>query len=204
MQRLTDLQAAILRALEMQVAEGNVNFQGLAERFGISRETVREHLDAIARKGYLEIKSRGRGRNPTVRLLHTGVPVVGHIAAGPLSEALEYPEGYLRLPTYPGKFGLRVQGDSMADAIQHGDVVLLKKRPHKSGEVCAVRVDRSEATLKYLDLYVNHPATVLLRPHNPEYPNTEVEADRVVVDGVFVGLLRGEVIDELMGSTEMN
>lgn len=198
MQRLTGLQASILRALETQVAEGAVNFQELGALFGIRSETVRGHLAAIARKGYVEITSRGRGRSPTVRLLTAGVPVVGHIAAGPLSEALEYPEGYLKLPAYPGKFGLRVQGDSMADAIQHGDVVLLKKRPHKSGDICAVRVDRSEATLKYLELYVNHPETVLLRPHNPAYPDAEVEAERVTVDGVFSSLLRGEVIDELM------
>lgn len=91
----------------------------------------------------------------------------------------------------------------MADAIQDGDVVLLKKRPYRSGEICALRVDRSDATLKYLDLYINHPETVLLRLHNPEYSAVEVE--RVVVDGVFSGLLRGDVIGDLMqGTEEMN
>ena len=204
MQCLTELQAKILNALERQVADGEVNFRVLGERFGISDRTVREHLDAVARKGYLEIRSRGPGRNPLIRLFTSGVPVIGHIAAGPLSEALEYPEGYLQLPSHPGRFGLRVQGDSMADLIQAGDVVLLKKRLHKSGEVCAVRVDRSDATLKYLDLYVS-PETVLLRPHNPAYPATEIEAARVVVDGVFSGLLRGDVIDDLLqGAGDMN
>lgn len=205
MHRLTDMQARILSALGKQVAEDGLNFAALAEAFGISAITLREHLDAVARKGYLEIKSRGRGRNPMVRLLHTGVPVVGQISAGPLSEALEFPEGYLKLPSYPGRFGLRVEGNSMADLIQEGDVVLLKKLPHKSGEICAVRIDQSEATLKYLDLYVNHPEKVLLRPHNPAYEAAEVEAKRVAVDGVFSSLLRGEVIDELMqGTEEMN
>ena len=203
MYRLTGLQAALLDALQKQVEEGDVNFRGLASAHGIHPTTLREHLDAIARKGYLEIKSRGPGRNPYIRLLATGVPVVGHIAAGPLSEALEYPQGYLRLPAYPGKFGLRVQGDSMADAIQEGDVVLLNKRPYRSGEVCAVRVDRSDATLKYLDLYVN-PEMVLLRPHNSAYPTVEVASERMIVDGVFSGLLRGEVIGDLMQGDEMN
>ncbi len=204
MQRLTELQAKILSALEKQVAEGEVNFRVLGGTFGIGDRTVREHLDAVARKGHIEIRSRGPGRSPFIKLLATGVPLVGHIAAGPLSEALEFPEGYLKLPAYPGRFGLRVRGDSMADEVKDGDVVLLKKRPHKSGEICAVRVDRSDATLKYLDLYVN-PETVCLRPHNPEYPTVEVEAERVVIDGVFSGLLRGDVIDELMqGDAEMN
>ena len=204
MRRLTDLQAKILSALEQQVAEEDVNFKRLADTFGVFPNALRGHLDALARKGYLEIKSRGKGRNPSVRLLTTGVPVVGQITAGPLSEALELPEGYLRLRNRPGRFGLRVRGDSMADKVLDGDVVLLEKRPHRSGEMCAVRVDQSEATLKYLELYVN-PETVLLRAHNPEYPTLEVEAERVVVDGVYSALLRGEVIDELMqGAGEVN
>jgi len=203
-QGLTALQAKILGALGDQVRAGDVNIRSLGATFGVTDTTMREHLDALARKGHIELVSRGRGRTPSIRLLSAGVPVVGHIAAGPLSEALEYPEGYLQLPSHPGRFGLRVQGDSMADLIQAGDVVLLKKRPHKSGEVCAVRVDRSDATLKYLDLYVS-PETVLLRPHNPEYPTTEVEAARVVVDGVFSGLLRGDVIGDLLqGAGDMN
>ena len=204
MQRLTQLQADILRALEAQVAEGDVNFRRLGERFGVTGETIREHLAAVARKGYLEFTSRGRGRSPLIRLSRTGVPVVGHIAAGPLSEALEFPEGYLKLTSYPGRFGLRVRGDSMADLIQDGDVVLLQKRPHKAGEVCAVRVDQSEATLKYLDFYPNHPDRVLLRPHNPDYLPQDVALSRVAVDGVFSALLRGDVIDELMQETEMS
>lgn len=204
MRRLTELQAKILGALEKQVAEEDVNFKRLSDTFSIFPNALREHLDAIERKGHIEIKRKGRGRNPTVRLFTAGVPVVGHIAAGPLSEALELPEGYLKLPSHPDRFSLRVKGDSMADIILDGDVVLLKKRPHKSGEICAVRVDRSDATLKYLDLYVN-PEMVLLRPHNPAYPTAEVEAERVVVDGILSGLLRGDVIDELMqGDAEMN
>lgn len=198
MQRLTDLQARILDTLAAQLTDGEVNLQSLALHFGISRPTVREHLLAVARKGYLEFNVRGPGRSPLIKLLASGVPIVGHIAAGPLSEALEYPEGYLKLPTHPGKFGLRVQGHSMADAVQDGDIVLLKKRPYKSGEICAVRIDGSEATLKYLDLYLNHPETVLLRPHNSDYPTAEVEVERVAVDGVFCGLLRGDVINDLM------
>jgi repressor LexA len=198
MHRLTDTQASILSALEKQVAEGELNFAALAQGFGISAVTLREHLDAVARKGYLEITSRGRGRSPVVRLLHSGVPVLGHIAAGPLSEALEFPEGYLRLASYPGRFGLRVKGHSMADLIRDGDVVLLTKRPYKSGEVCAVRVDRSDATLKYVEHDPHTPETVLLRPHNPDYTPQEVAVTQLEVDGVFSALLRGDVIDELL------
>ncbi len=92
----------------------------------------------------------------------------------------------------------------MADLIRDGDMVLLQKRAHKSGEVCAVRVDQSEATLKYLDLYPNHPDKVLLRPHNADYSPQEVALNQVAVDGVFSALLRGDVIDELMQESDMS
>jgi len=198
------MQRRVLEELEEEHRQGRLPLlSALAQQLGIHYVTLREHLSELARKGYLRIESRGRGRPPVVTLLKQpqGVPVVGHIAAGPLSEALEHPEGYLRLPGYPGRFGLRVTGDSMADLIQHGDVVLLRKGEPRSGDICAVRVDGSEVTLKYLEFYPAHPNMVLLRPHNPEYPLTEVEAERVIIDGVFSALLRGDVI-EVLFSTE--
>jgi len=198
MHRLTDLQARLLEALQKQSEEDGVNFRDLASAFGIHPVTLREHLDAVARKGYLEIESRGRGKKPRVKLVRQGVPVLGHIAAGPLTEALEFPEDYLRLSAYPGRFGLRVKGHSMADLIRDGDVVLLTKRPHRSGEVCAVRVDRSDATLKYVEHHPYTPETVVLRPHNPDYAPQEVAVTQLEVDGVFSALLRGDVIDELL------
>ena len=202
MDALTDRQRLIYAQLKARDGDSLVE---LAERLGIHYSTLREHLGALERKGYVTLEPRGVGRSPVVRLTGTreGVPVVGRITAGPLSEALEHPEGYLRLPGYPEGYGLRVHGDSMADEIKNGDVVLLQKRPPKSGEICAVRVDGSDATLKYLDTYPNHK-TVLLRPHNPAYPYLEVEAERVAVDGVFAALLRGDVIEVLLQGADMN
>ncbi len=203
MDALTDRQRDIYAHLRTREGASLVE---LATRLGIHYTTLKQHLEALERKGYLTLETRGVGRSPVVRLTSTaeGVPVVGRIAAGPLSEALEHPEGYLRLPGYPEGFGLRVHGNSMADMIQEGDVVLLQKRPPKSGEICAVRIDQSEATLKYLDRHPNHPETVRLRPHNPEYPTAEVDAERVAVDGVFSALLRGDVIEVLFQGAEMN
>ena len=146
MDALTDRQRLIYAQLK---ARGEDSLVELAARLGIHYSTLREHLGALERKGYVTLEPRGVGRSPVVRLTGTreGVPVVGRITAGPLSEALEHPEGYLRLPGYPEGYGLRVHGDSMADEIKNGDVVLLQKRPPKSGEICAVRVDGSDATM---------------------------------------------------------
>jgi hypothetical protein len=52
--------------------------------------------------------------------------------------------------------------------------------------------------LKYLEWSGARPARYRLRPHNPAYPTLEVDAAEVHVDGVFRGLLRGRIVQELM------
>lgn len=160
--------------------------------------SLRQHLEALHRKGYLVFESRGRGQSPRLELplRATGVPVLGSIPAGPLSEALLEPEGFLPLRDAREQFALRVSGDSMADLIQDGDVVLFRKGTLlRSGEICAVRVGNSEVTLKYLDRH--EPKTVTLRPHNPQYPTLCVAAEEVHIEGVYLGLVRGDLIGAL-------
>ena len=199
---ITDKQARVYRFLQ---SRGDASLSDLAEALKVSYPTLRQHIQALEHKGFVTFEGRGVGRSPRVKLrVSSGVPLIGQIAAGPLSEALEHPEGYLKIPGYPEGFGLRIAGHSMADLIQDGDVVLLQKRPYKSGDICAVRVDGSEATLKYLERDLNHPETVTLRPHNPDYPILNVESNFVAIDGVFSALLRGDVINALFEGSEMN
>jgi repressor LexA len=90
-------------------------------------------------------------------------------------------------------FALRVSGDSMADLIQDGDVVLFKKGlPVRSGEICAVRLDESDVTLKYLDWLEQD--TFRLRPHNSNYPTLDIPTPQVTIEGVYQGLLRGDLL----------
>ncbi len=173
----------------------------LARSFGISYPTLREHLRALEAKGQLRMESRGPGRSPLVTLLGSagGVPLFGEIAAGVPVGSYPEPEGYLPFRDRPDHFALRVRGDSMADRIEHGDVVLLQRTPpRRSGEICAVRVGEDEATLKYLEWRGSEPRRYRLRPHNPAYPTLGVPAEELHIDGVFRGLLRGEVVDELL------
>lgn len=169
-----------------------------ARELKIHYVSLRQHLEALHRKGYLVFESRGRGQSPRLELplRATGVPVLGSIPAGPLSEALLEPESFLPLRAAREQFALRVRGDSMADLIQDGDVVLFRKgMPIRSGEICAVRVGNSEVTLKYLERH--EPQTVTLRPHNPHYPTLAVEAEEVHIEGVYLGLVRGDLIAAL-------
>ena len=172
----------------------------LARGLGITYVTLKQHLEALAHKGYLTFEGRGRGRSPIVALpaAATGVPLLGSIPAGPLSEAVADAEGFLPLPGLDERhFALRVRGDSMADLIQAGDVVLLERTPPgRDGLICAVRVEDDDVTLKYLEREA--PGHFRLRAHNPEYPALRVAAADVVVDGVYRGLLRGDVLDLLL------
>jgi repressor LexA len=171
----------------------------LARELGIHYVSLRQHLQALDAKGYLSFRSRGAGQSPILELPlgAVGVPVLGSIPAGPLSEALSEAEGYLALKGGSESFfALRVSGDSMADLIQDGDVVLFSKgRPHRSGEICAVRVGSSDVTLKYLDW--QNPREMILRPHNPQYPTLSLPAAEVHVEGVYQGLVRGKLIGAL-------
>jgi repressor LexA len=198
MKRLTARQKVVLSALERAPQALPAS---LAAELGIHLTTLLQHLRALEHKGFLSYESRGVGRSPVIRLTHKDrhVPLLGHIPAGALSEALEHPEGYLALRARPGRFALRVSGDSMAELIQDGDVVLIDKEVEpRPGDICGVRIGGSEVTLKYVDRYPNHPEIVLLRAHNPLYEALEVPAEQVVIDGVYRGLIRGDVVGELL------
>lgn len=198
-------QLRILDALrEAQARDGRLpELTELARRFGIRYPTLREHLDGLVRKGHLRLTPRGPGRPPEVVLLGSsrGVPLYGEIVAGlPVGEVPEA-EGFLALRGRDGHFALRVRGDSMADRIEEGDVVLLQRRtPERQGEICAVRVGDDESTLKYLSWMgpTRHPTRYRLRPHNPAYPTLEVAPGDLRVDGVYRGLLRGDVLRDLL------
>lgn len=162
-------------------------------------------LRILERKGLLRIAGGGaRGRSRVLRLTahgrHAigvgGIPLLGTIPAGPLSEALAEPEEMLdhaaMLPWRPGDFLLRVKGDSMiGDGILDGDKVLLRPgiEPH-AGEIAAVLVGEAyEATLKHF-LPLPESGRVKLRASNPGYRDVVVPAETVKVAGVFRGLIR--------------
>jgi len=175
----------------------------LAKEMGIHYVSLKQHLDALAKKGYLILESRGRGKAPYIELPSEciGLPVLGGIRAGTLSEAYAEAEQFIPLPGFDERhFALRVEGDSMADLIQDKDIVILEKRqPHRSGEICAVRVGESEVTLKYLDKLADG---YLLRAHNPAYESIKITSRDIHIEGVYKGLIRGEVSASLIKERE--
>ncbi len=189
------------RLIEHQRRTGRLpDLSDMARSLGIHYVSLRQHLVALRKKGYLEFESRGRGRSPHLSLpaQATGVPVLGDIPAGPFDAAIAHPEAYLPLPGLTqASFALRVRGDSMADLIQPGDVVLLARRqPTRDNEICAVRVEEEDATLKYVRRLPG--GQMQLVPHNDSYPTMTVPAAEVSLDGVYLGLLRGSAADSLL------
>lgn len=189
------------RLLEHNRRTGSLpDLSGLARTLGIHYVSLKQHLDALERKGFIEFESRGRGRSPHIALPShaTGVPVLGDIPAGTLDAAISHPEAYLALPNLDATtFALEVRGDSMADLIQPGDLVLLSRRgTHRNGDICAVRVDEEDVTLKYL--YQSAAGRYELRAHNPAYEPLFIEASRLAIDGVYRGLLRGDAAGVLL------
>ncbi len=129
----------------------------LTRALGLRPQTVRQHLEALARKGLVVLYPQGHGRPTHVELTPEGrllaglaIPVVGRVPAGPLEEALEEVEGLIPLPARPNLFALVVEGDSMAEYLLDGDVVVVERgvRPRR-GEIAAV-LHEGKTTLKYI------------------------------------------------------
>ena len=159
-------------------------------------------LQKMQRNGFVDVQRAGlQGRARVVRLTAKGrhalgiggLPLLGVIPAGPLSEAVaqagEIVEDAALLPHRPEDFLLRVRGDSMiGDGILDGDLVLL--RPGAAvpqGAIAAVCVgDEREGTLKRVFF---EGERVRLKASNPAFQDIVVAAESVY----FAGLLKGVV-----------
>ena len=161
-------------------------------------------LQRMSRNGFVEIMGGGTpGRSRVVRLTAKGrhaigiggLPLLGSIPAGPLSEAItqavEIVEPDALLAYKPGDFLLRVRGDSMiGDGILDGDLALLRPGARVAhGAIAAVCVGEDrEGTLKRV-LFENGGGRVRLRASNPAFKDITVAAEHVH----FAGLLKGVV-----------
>jgi repressor LexA len=161
---------------------------------------VSKHVDALVKKGLLDA-DRDKKRN--VRLTEAGwaainrtaarlgVPVVGAIAAGTPILASESTSSYLKdIQPVPGRFALRVRGDSMIDAgILDGDFAIIQHdAPVADGAIGAVLVDGDTATLKRI--FYRGDALVL-EPANPAYqpriiPRSQADLCKVIGPLCFI------------------
>lgn len=178
----------------------------VADVLSISRTTAFEHIGALREKGLLA-RSKGKVRSLRLtaqanRLLEqdaqttgrtqseTGVPLLGTVAAGLPTEAIENPETMsLREMFGPAEdiFTLQVSGDSMIDeGISDGDYVICKRSTSaRDGQIVVAIVDEGEATLKK---FYAEPDRARLEPANTAYE--PIYSDNCRIEAVVLGLLR--------------
>lgn len=176
--------------------------QEIAKGLGISsRSNIHAYLQALVKHGLLFIeplvargirlaenaeRSFSRLKNPL------SCPLVGKIAAGSPIEAIATPEELNLMPllSNPNTFALKVKGNSMIDeGILDGDVVICEQRNTASnGEIVVALIDQSDATLKRLQK--NNDKTITLIPANESLKPITYAANRIQIQGVFVGLIR--------------
>jgi len=160
--------------------------------------SAEDHLQALARKGALEIvpcASRGLRLKdlPGVPVQGT-LPLVGRVAAGQPILAAEHVEGRYRVD--PDLFApradylLRVRGQSMRDAgILDGDLLAVHRTTEaRNGQVVVARLD-DEVTVKR---WKRRGREILLVAENPDFAPIVVDPriTSLTVEGIGVGLIR--------------
>ena len=164
----------------------------LCEAIGVrSRGSMHKHIQALIAAGLLE-PMNGKQRGVRIAARGKGVPFLGYIAAGRPIEAVENPETFdlpSNLKNSRPSYVLRVKGDSMIeDGIFDGDWVVVESRDHaRNGEVVVALIDGREATLKRIE---QRGGEVVLHPANRAMAPMVFEPERVLVQGVLVGLVR--------------
>lgn len=156
---------------------------------------IQSRLEHLRRKGYIEW-SEGKARTIRVREDVRGVPILGSIAAGFVSEAFTDTVERLNLNGLPirhGDYALRVTGDSMIDAmIQDGDIAIMRPvtdpQAVRDGTIVAAMVEQGKTTLK---TFYRHGDQVQLKPANSNYPIMEFPADAVGIQGRLIAVWRG-------------
>ena len=159
---------------------------------------MHKHLTNLQEKGFIR---RAWNRSRSVELVPTRaggraveLPLLGFVAAGvPIeavdpasSETIAVPEG---LVGKGDSYVLRVKGDSMIDEqIRDGDFVIVEDRKSAdNGEMVIALVGGLDVTLKK---FYRDNGKVRLQPANPAMQPLLIEADRVQIQGVVVGVMR--------------
>lgn len=184
-----------------------------------SANAAEEHLQALARKGVIELvggTSRGiRLKSDTLRALHEArearerqfslpipgiaqlsLPLVGRVAAGSPILAQEHIEQHYSVE--PGLFArkpdylLRVKGMSMRDVgIVDGDLLAVQRASEaKNGQIVVARLG-DEVTVKR---FKRGRSGIELLPENPEFEPIVVSNgdESFALEGLAVGLIRSQ------------
>jgi len=219
--KLTDRQQQILDLVQSAIERTGAppTRAEIANELGFrSANAAEEHLQALARKGVIELvsgTSRGirlksdtlralnesRGKQfslPLPSLAQLSLPLVGRVAAGSPILALEHiDQTYLMeasmFPRRPD-YLLKVKGMSMRDAgIMDGDLLAVKKTTEaKNGQIVVARLG-DEVTVQR---FKRTRTSIELLPENPDFQPIVVPFGDVdfQIEGLAVGLIRNNML----------
>ena len=218
--RLTARQQQILDLIQSAIARtGSPPTRAeIATELGFkSANAAEEHLQALARKGAIELvsgTSRGirlrsdalrainetRNRQfslPLPSLAQLALPLVGRVAAGSPILAQEHVEQtyYVENTLFQHKpdYLLKVRGMSMRDAgIMDGDLLAVQStREARNGQIVVARLGE-EVTVKR---FRRNKDQIELHAENPDYPTIVVApGEHFEIEGLAVGLIRNTIL----------
>jgi len=202
---LTDRQRQTLNFIRSFIDENGYppKLKEIGNHLGItSRGTVHRYILALEDENLIRVstgRSRGieliddeRSEDKDASDSDNTLPVAGTIAAGLPIEAIEDQET-INLNEFfvrPGRFVLRVQGDSMIDdGIFDGNMVIMEScQTARDNEIVIALIDQEEATLKRLKN--NQDGSITLIPANASMQPFRYSAERVTIQGRIVGQFR--------------
>lgn len=218
--KLTDRQQQILDLIQNAIARTGAppTRAEIANELGFkSANAAEEHLQALARKGAIELvsgTSRGirlRGdalrsinearsaqfATPLAALAQLGLPLIGRVAAGSPILAQEHVDRtyYVESSLFQRKpdYLLKVRGMSMRDAgIMDGDLLAVQTtRDAKNGQIVVARLG-DEVTVKR---FMRNKNIIELHPENPDYQTILIEpGEPFEIEGLAVGLIRNTML----------
>lgn len=173
------------------------SLEEIGRRFGLSSlATVHKHLTNLEEKGFIK-RSWNRSRSIALLPARTGaravdVPLLGYLAAGlPIDavlprETVAVPEDLARASD---AYALAVRGDTLLEEqIQDGDIVIIAERKTlRNGDLVLALIDRNAVTVRG---FRQQGRRIHLRSATPAVGAASVDAGRVQVQGVVVGVMR--------------
>lgn len=207
--QITEKQKLILDYISQSVEERGFppSLREISAYFGIqSTQGVLRHIEALEKKGLIKRDARTARSlqlttRPTRNTHHSPednlglamIPVLGQVAAGVPIAAIEHAEEQVPVSKdwlVSGKdyFLLRVKGNSMAEAIQPNDLVLVEKQSKPERGQIVVAMWEEEATVKR---FYKEESKVVLRSDNASYQDIVVPAETPLqILGKVTGLIR--------------
>jgi repressor LexA len=197
---LTARQKQILDFIRRKISLDRISptIREVAGFFGFSSTgTVRDHLQALSKKGYLKL-NKNKARALELVREERGLPIVGMVACGKPQFAQEDIEGYLQLDRIfnsdDNLFCLRAKGESMSGAgIMEGDILVVRRQSQAQNNEIVVALIGDEATVKFLRCL---PAgrqgknfKYYLEPANKKYRSLAVTESTAII-GRVISVLR--------------